>query len=209
MSSFPPKDAVQPYVVVAGADDGPDGRRVIEAAAVAMANRMAGQLHILHLSPASELRSEATLALLEHGRASVDAVAAAIREPTRPRVFVHIRSGLPWREIVDEARRTTADLIVVGTHGRTGTARLLLGSQGEEVLRHAPCPVLVVRDAYPDPDANQAPEVEPPCPDCARIQDDSDGEQQWCPKHAEHHVKAHLHYELPAGYGAGSWLSRP
>jgi nucleotide-binding universal stress UspA family protein len=209
MSSFPPNDAVQPYVVVAGADDGPDGRRVIEAAAVSMANRMAGQLHILHLSPASEVRSEATLALLGHGRASVDAVAAATREPTRPRVFVHIRSGLPWREIVDEARRMLADLIVVGTHGRSGTARLLLGSQGEEVLRHAPCPVLVVRDAYPDPDANADPEVEPLCPDCARTRDGSDGEAPWCPKHAQHRVRARLHYELPAGYGAGSWLIRP
>lgn len=182
MSSFPPSDPMKPYVVVAGADDGPDGLRVIEAAAVGMANRMAGQLHILHLSPASELRSEATLALLEHGRASVDGVAAELRQPTWPRVFVHIRSGLPWREIVDEARSVTADLIVVGTHGRTGAARLLLGSQGEEVLRHAPCPVLVVRDAYSEPSG--PPNVEPLCPPCGT---------------------AHLHREVPTEHAIGSW----
>jgi nucleotide-binding universal stress UspA family protein len=191
------------YVVVAGADDGPDGRRVIEAAASAMANRVGGELHILHLSPPSELRSEATLVLLEHGRTSLDRIAAGLHESTRCSVAVHIRSGTPWHEIVDEARRRTADLIVVGTHGRTGAARLLLGSQGEQVLRHAPCAVLVVRDAYPE--GIGQPQTEPECPDCARAQESSDGDERWCAKHASHGVKSHE--DSPAGFG-GSWLIR-
>jgi hypothetical protein len=101
---------------------------------------------------------------------------------------VHIRSGLPWREIVDEARRMTADLIVVGTHARTGAARLLLGSQGEEVLRHAPCPVLVVRDTYSEPSPSGEAKGEPGSPDCAT---------------------AHLHRELPTEHAVGSWRIRP
>jgi len=46
--------------------------------------------------------------------------------------------------IVDEARRWSADLIVMGTHGRRGISRLAMGSDAELVLRHAPVPVLVV-----------------------------------------------------------------
>lgn len=49
--------------------------------------------------------------------------------------------------ILDAARAAGADLIVMGSHGRTGVSRLLLGSVAEHVLRHAPCPVVVVRAA--------------------------------------------------------------
>ena len=149
----PISDAVipRPYIVVAGAEDGPDGERVIEEAAMSLNNRVGGELHILHLSPESELRSEATLALLERGRAAIERIAHEAHDPLHVRVFVHIRSGSPWREIIDEAHVRGAHLIVVGTHGRTGASRLLHGSQGEQVLRHAPCPVLVVRSTYPTP----------------------------------------------------------
>ncbi len=50
----------------------------------------------------------------------------------------------PPRCIVDVAEATQAGLVVVGTHGRTGLARLLLGSVARNVLHHAPCSVLVV-----------------------------------------------------------------
>jgi nucleotide-binding universal stress UspA family protein len=47
--------------------------------------------------------------------------------------------------VADEARRWQADLIVVGTHGRRGVGRMLLGSGAEQVIRMAPVPVLVIR----------------------------------------------------------------
>jgi hypothetical protein len=47
--------------------------------------------------------------------------------------------------IVEVAQETVADLIVMGTHGRTGLGRLLLGSVAERVLRTAPCPVLTLK----------------------------------------------------------------
>jgi len=56
-----------------------------------------------------------------------------------------VREGDPRREIVDEAKDWGADLIVVGSHGRTGMQRWLLGSVAEHVVRHAPCSVEVVR----------------------------------------------------------------
>jgi len=52
--------------------------------------------------------------------------------------------GDPSRSIVDQAVAIPADLVVMGTHGRSGFERLLLGSVAEKVLRTAPCPVLLV-----------------------------------------------------------------
>jgi nucleotide-binding universal stress UspA family protein len=71
--------------------------------------------------------------------------------PPDPRVEVEHRlaEGGPDEEVLRLARGTPCDLIVMGTHGRTGWGRLLLGSVAEEVLRRAPCPVLVVKPAPP------------------------------------------------------------
>jgi universal stress protein A len=55
-------------------------------------------------------------------------------------------TGNAWNEIVTAAEKDKlVDLIVIGTHGRTGIKRLFLGSVAEKVIRHAPCSVLVVR----------------------------------------------------------------
>ena len=54
------------------------------------------------------------------------------------------QAGKPDAEIVDHARARSAGLIVVGSHGRTGVSHLLAGSVAEKVVRHAPCPILVV-----------------------------------------------------------------
>jgi nucleotide-binding universal stress UspA family protein len=55
----------------------------------------------------------------------------------------------PVAEILRTARRERCDLIVMGTHGRTGLKRLVLGSVAEQVLRRAPCPVLTVKAPFP------------------------------------------------------------
>lgn len=55
-----------------------------------------------------------------------------------------VKEGRPAEELCQEA--TARDLIVVATHGRRGLGRILLGSVAENVVRHAPCPVLVIRD---------------------------------------------------------------
>jgi universal stress protein A len=54
--------------------------------------------------------------------------------------------GRPYAEIVDTAKRVGADMIIMATHGYTGLKHVYLGSVTERVVRHAPCPVLVVRE---------------------------------------------------------------
>lgn len=56
-----------------------------------------------------------------------------------------ILTGSPATEIVKAAKEWLADVIVIGSHGRRGVPRVLLGSVAEGVMRHAPCPVLVIR----------------------------------------------------------------
>lgn len=67
--------------------------------------------------------------------------------PTDPAIPVehHLVEGDPISGIVAEAHASHCDLIVMGTHGRRGLGRLLLGSVAEGVLRRAPCPVLTVK----------------------------------------------------------------
>jgi nucleotide-binding universal stress UspA family protein len=55
--------------------------------------------------------------------------------------------GVPFVEIIKTAKDRVADMIVLGTHGRTGIDHMLFGSTAEKVVRKAPCPVLTVRIA--------------------------------------------------------------
>lgn len=74
----------------------------------------------------------------------LEALAVKLSLPGR-QVDVRLMQGRPASEIVDEARRVGADLIVVGSRGRGAIASTILGSVAAEVIDHAPCPVLVAR----------------------------------------------------------------
>ena len=83
-----------------------------------------------------EPSSERILAMLEDVRP---------KDPAVP--FAHrLTMGDPAGEIVKIAEDERAELIVLGTHGRTGMTRLLMGSVAEAIVRRAPCPVLVYRE---------------------------------------------------------------
>ena len=58
--------------------------------------------------------------------------------------------GVPFQEILDTAKARQVDLIIMGTHGRTGLSHVLSGSVTEKVVRLAPCPVLIARQPTPD-----------------------------------------------------------
>ncbi|HEX2673392.1 MAG TPA: universal stress protein [Polyangiaceae bacterium] len=105
-------------------------------------------------------------------------------------VRCHLRLDAPATEVAQMAADLEADLVVVGTHGRRGIARLLLGSVAEAVVRLAPCPVLVVRPkALPE----QPPRIEPPCPQCVETRRASAGAEFWCEQHRERHGQRHTY----------------
>lgn len=81
--------------------------------------------------------------------------------PQKDVVLEHrLVEGFPTEVVIETAREVAADLIVMGTHGRTGLGRLLLGSVAEHVLRQAPCPVVTAK-APPVPEPVK-PQVETP-----------------------------------------------
>lgn len=61
------------------------------------------------------------------------------------KVFIHLRDGVAYDQIVQAATDLNADLIVIATHGRSGLSHAFMGSTAERVVRHAPCPVLTLR----------------------------------------------------------------
>ncbi len=78
------------------------------------------------------------------GSGHVEQLAAELKKKGL-RVRALAKRGAPAQVIVETAKRTATDLIVMGTHGRTGLAHVLIGSVAEKVVRAAPCPVLTVR----------------------------------------------------------------
>jgi nucleotide-binding universal stress UspA family protein len=109
------------------------------------------------------------------------------------RLVVHVRTELATSEVAQLASDLDAELVVVGTHGRRGLRRMLLGSVAEAVVRQAPCPVLVVRPKVPHA---EEPKIEPPCPACVEVRKTSKGAQFWCEEHGARHGQRHTyHYE--------------
>jgi universal stress protein A len=94
------------------------------------------------IPPAME---EANHELVKRTRAAL-AKFAAKQVPPRLACKNLVRLGAAYEEIAAAAREMDADLIVIATHGHTGLKHLVLGSTAERVVRHAPCPVLTVRE---------------------------------------------------------------
>jgi nucleotide-binding universal stress UspA family protein len=78
--------------------------------------------------------------------AAQTALEGVVHRARRPGISVSgvLRRGPAWSEVNAVAKETKADLVVMGTHGRRGLARALLGSVAEKVVRTAPCAVLTV-----------------------------------------------------------------
>jgi nucleotide-binding universal stress UspA family protein len=111
-------------------------------------------LHVIHMVPLGIVDGGATLP--QSYLQALEAEAQHRMEAYRQRVqaaglegAVIMVHGVPFQSIVDTARDQNVDLIVIGTHGRTGLAHVFLGSVAEKVVRLAPCPVLVTRRTAP------------------------------------------------------------
>jgi nucleotide-binding universal stress UspA family protein len=122
-------------------------------AAADLARRFDGTLTLLHVdvvpgSAIPEALLETPPALAADLSAPADRVLLDWKTRAErlgaPRVEARRSVGQPAQEILALARRQPFDLIVIGTHGRTGVGHFLIGSVAEEVVRRAPCPVLTL-----------------------------------------------------------------
>ena len=120
------------------------------------------------------------------------ATAELAATPHVAKVVTHLLVGSPADEIAWLAAHLDADLIVVGTHGRKGVSRFVLGSVAEKLTRIAGCPVLVERAKQHDPKV-VVPEIEPLCPQCAAHRLASNGKELWCVEHGSHHLQTHVY----------------
>ncbi len=130
-----------------------EASNVALATAIDFAHDYNAELFVLHVySDLMPVLSMRTLDLDEHSveeiqkTEAMDNIDAALSRFTF-QVPVHklIRKGVPSQEIVRSANEVMANLIVIGTHGRTGLSHVLIGSCAERVVRSSDCPVLTVR----------------------------------------------------------------
>ncbi|MEW6638423.1 MAG: universal stress protein [Actinomycetota bacterium] len=144
MSFFPRK-------ILFATDGSEDSRRAMEAA-IDLAAKTGSELHVVHvglLSPwamPDAMSDQQYERLVHQARRVLDEEAARIREAGAEIAEAHLKMGRADVEIVRLAEQIGAGLIVVGSRGRGAIARILLGSDAESIVRHAPCPVLVVRE---------------------------------------------------------------
>jgi nucleotide-binding universal stress UspA family protein len=116
-----------------------------------LATALGAQIGLVHVIDPKFIGSETGVPadqlwamLRADGKGLLETAASTI---AHAQVWKFLREGTPWSEIVDSAHKWPADLIVIGTHGRSGLTRLVFGSTAEGVTRHAPCPVVVVPSA--------------------------------------------------------------
>jgi nucleotide-binding universal stress UspA family protein len=126
--------------------------------AIDLAKRERARICLVHVldeffvlaAPETAVYSDRVIETLQRGgRRVLDKAAARVRAAGLQvsSVMPETVGGRAGDEIVRQAKKLKADLIVLGTHGRRGIKRLALGSDAEQVVRNAPVPVLVVRAA--------------------------------------------------------------
>lgn len=129
------------------ATDFSDAAKRAQSYATGLANRLRAKLFVVHANepPNYGLRPE-------NWRMANEASAAAMKELRQSLTATfpgfesefYVDEGSAWHVVESALEKNKVDLIVLGTRGRSGIGKLLLGSQAEEILRRAPCPVLTV-----------------------------------------------------------------
>lgn len=186
-----------PYKMVVGFDFSEQAVSVLGAAIEAARRHESSILHVVavlddhrgldrvvgqkvHYDDAEKLQAELTTLV----KTAVDE-----RQPEGLVFFVHTRIGRPANEIQALADEADADIIFVGTRGRSGVQRLVLGSVAERVVRNAHCSVQVVRPK--DHEEIAVPRVEPACEQCVARRRETGGAEWWCEAHGQPYVRPH------------------
>ena len=117
-----------------------------------VAQKFGAKLHVMHVvEPASFVNDLSNVPftlsdkqLEATAMTDLEALSTRFIDPTVP-VSWMVKHGKGYQEIVKAAKELKADMIVISTHGYTGLKHTIMGSTAERVVRHAPCPVLVLR----------------------------------------------------------------
>ncbi|MFQ5597063.1 MAG: universal stress protein [Nitrospiria bacterium] len=136
--------------ILVGTDFSPHSDKAIEYA-VEIARQFGSKIVLVHVIESFAYSLTDSMTVVGHEKA-LSATASALLENQRKRLVetgVSVKSvladGSPYREMTKKAEDEGVDLIVVGTHGRSGMEHLLIGSVAEKLVRLASCPVLTVR----------------------------------------------------------------
>jgi nucleotide-binding universal stress UspA family protein len=187
----------KPFVVVVGVDYSETGDLAFQRAVELCQAEPTAALHVVNVAPMVLAAGDVERALIpDPNKRSADVEARlrgyvekrigelrAAGKKLPERILAHVRWDMPGEEIAQLAADLEADLLVVGTHGRRGLSRVLMGSVAELVVRLAPCPVLVVRPKG----LVDVPAIEPPCRECLKTREASVGAQYWCEQHSQRH----------------------
>ncbi|AUX42555.1 hypothetical protein SOCE26_039880 [Sorangium cellulosum] len=204
------------FIIVAGIDFSELSNRALDQALEAACLRQNAEVHAIYVepeswtgagpssTPAPGTRTETALhQIQERASERVRFMGGKLDSRRLKRVVVHFRRGAPAEHIAQLAADLDADLVVVGSHGRRGLERLLLGSVAERVSRLARCPVWIVRPKD-HATAGRIPEIEPPCADCVRRRNETGGGELWCVRHSERHLRPHRYSYATNGVYASS-----
>jgi nucleotide-binding universal stress UspA family protein len=204
----------KPYVILAAVDYSAAGDLALERALTLATEKRSAMVHVVNVLPVYQagatVGDEGAAGAFAGSLPSVNEASEHLRAYTQRQVdafrrergdlslsfldqiVAHQRVDVPSEEIARLASEIEADIVVIGTHGRRGLSRLLLGSVAEGVVRLAPCAVLVVRPkAVPEPQ----PQIEPTCPRCLDARRETAGKELWCEQHREHHGPRHVYHQ--------------
>jgi nucleotide-binding universal stress UspA family protein len=140
-----------PRRIVVATDFSECSRRAVDVA-VDVAQALRADLEIVHVWELAPLMAmgleyssaELATAIEDGARSQLEEEVARVRK-TLPSAKGILRGGVPWDEIVRVSAEQLGDLIIVGTHGRTGLFRALMGSVASRVVRASKLPVMTVR----------------------------------------------------------------
>lgn len=176
----------RPLHIVVGCDFSPLSELALREAATIASDREGSQIHVLHVLDGTDRLSHTGQAdivseTIDHLRSEIERAFTGVDARDDIGVFTHVLYGDPADEVLGLAEDVAAHLLVVGTHGKKGLRRLLLGSVAEKIMRYADCPVLVMRprryEAHPEW------QPEPPCEACVTTRQKTGGAQWWCDVH--------------------------
>ena len=196
------------YIVVTGTDYSDQATRALKTAYEQACAHAPAELHVVHASlvvspaagyplpPYGSLNGSPVQDLDEQQRTltrHLDEQLATLPgfAESGVSIMAHVLLDAPMFAITRLASELDADLIVIGSHGRHGIARWLLGSVAEGVVRQAACPVLMI----PPLPSELVPKIEAPCRACVEVRSQSGGMQQWCSQHNERHGRRHVYHQ--------------